>query len=344
MAESDARAVELLPFRERIGPIVGLLLLAPVSAEYLIGYDSSVADPAALLGGLVILAPLYGGPALLIREVAARTGRGWPTILALSFAAGLLQAGIIDQSLFNPDYRAIPYWSDMREPSFVPFLGTSGYMVYGFLVGHMVQSFAAPIALVEALFPGSSRRPWLGKPGMVLVAGAYGLSALAVFQWHVEEERWVAPSHLVVGAAVVVVALIVAAVTIRSPKREPLTPPGVVAVATLSLVPFAVAAVLPTDWWGVAAAGVTLVGLGGLIWRWSAHSAWSMRHVVAVAAAPLVVNAAVAFVAVPLGDVPTTAKLVANSLFAMGLAALLGTAFRRAGTAVFPKIRRRVRS
>jgi hypothetical protein len=74
---------------------------------------------------LLIFGPLYGAPAVLIREAARRTGRGWPTILLVSLAAGLVQAGLIDQSLFNPSYRDIPYWDDMRLPTYLPGLGFS---------------------------------------------------------------------------------------------------------------------------------------------------------------------------------------------------------------------------
>jgi hypothetical protein len=40
---------------------------------------------------VVVLAPMSGGGALLIREVARRAGRGWPTVLLLAAArfAGL---------------------------------------------------------------------------------------------------------------------------------------------------------------------------------------------------------------------------------------------------------------
>lgn len=57
-----------------------------------------------LLGYLGIFIPLYGTVAVLIREITRRTGRGWPTILLLGAAFGLIQAGLIDQSLFNPGY------------------------------------------------------------------------------------------------------------------------------------------------------------------------------------------------------------------------------------------------
>ena len=53
---------------------------------------------------VLFLGPMYGGAALLIREVTRRTGRGWPTILLLAAAFGVLQAALVDQSLFSPVY------------------------------------------------------------------------------------------------------------------------------------------------------------------------------------------------------------------------------------------------
>ena len=41
---------------------------------------------------LPILALLYSSGAILIREVARRAGRGWPTMLVLSLAYGLIEA------------------------------------------------------------------------------------------------------------------------------------------------------------------------------------------------------------------------------------------------------------
>jgi hypothetical protein len=65
----------------RIAPAVGLFFLAPLVAEYLLG-NVSIKE----ITGLLFLAPMYGGGALLIREVARRTGRGWPTIILLAAA------------------------------------------------------------------------------------------------------------------------------------------------------------------------------------------------------------------------------------------------------------------
>lgn len=56
-------------------PVILVLLLAPVTAEYLIGYDDTTGNAAALVFGVFFFAPLYGAPAVLIREVTRRRPR-----------------------------------------------------------------------------------------------------------------------------------------------------------------------------------------------------------------------------------------------------------------------------
>ncbi len=58
---------------KRIWPGIALFFIAPLVAEFLLG-DL----PIDMLGSLLILAPLYGGGALLIREVVRRTGGAGP--------------------------------------------------------------------------------------------------------------------------------------------------------------------------------------------------------------------------------------------------------------------------
>ena len=136
-----------------LAPVLFVLLFAPVTAEYLIGYDDTIANPAVLIFGLFFFAPLYGAPAILIRELARRRGFGWPTILLLATAFGLIEAGLVDQSLFDPPYRDIPYWQDLRVPTYLPWAGTSAYMALTFVAGHVFGSVAAPLALAESLWP-----------------------------------------------------------------------------------------------------------------------------------------------------------------------------------------------
>ena len=212
----------------RLLPAFGLLLFAPITAEYLYGYDDSTGDLAELIGGLVVFAPLYGGAALLIREVARRTGRGWPTILLLGLAFGVVQAGLIDNSMFNPSYRDIEYWDEMFRSSYVPALGFNPNLALAFSVGHMVWSVGAPIAVVEALTRRTTT-PWLGRFGLALTTAAFLLAAGFVVWWHQDTEHYLPSGWQLAGAAVVAGALIVAAFAIRPrpPDRRGLRcPPG----------------------------------------------------------------------------------------------------------------------
>ncbi|MGG2460782.1 hypothetical protein ACO0M4_13355 [Streptomyces sp. RGM 3693] len=67
-------------------------MLAPLVGEYLLGNQPITALPAVLM-----LAPMYGCGALLIRGGARRAGCGWPTMLLLAAAYALLEEGPIDQ-------------------------------------------------------------------------------------------------------------------------------------------------------------------------------------------------------------------------------------------------------
>ena len=81
----------------RAAPAIALFFLSPLVAEFLLG-DFTLAQ----LSYLILLAPAYGGAAVVIREVARRFGRGWPTIVLLALAYGVIEEGLETQSLFNP--------------------------------------------------------------------------------------------------------------------------------------------------------------------------------------------------------------------------------------------------
>ena len=47
---------------------------------------------------------MYGGGALLVRELTRRSGRGGLTLLLLGAAYGVVEEGLGDMSLFNPNF------------------------------------------------------------------------------------------------------------------------------------------------------------------------------------------------------------------------------------------------
>jgi hypothetical protein len=154
--------------RARVAPAAGLFLLSPLVAEYLLG---NIAVSGIL--GVLALAPMYGGGAPLIREAARRAGRGWPTMLLLAVAYGVLQPGLLDQSLFNPSYEGYDFQSVAHGPA----LGSSAHWAMTFVGGHAVWSIAAPIAIVETLVPDRRTTPWLGRAGLVVTAVVFMLGA-----------------------------------------------------------------------------------------------------------------------------------------------------------------------
>ena len=106
--------------KRKISAVVTLFFVTPLVAEYLLG-DL----PLKLLAALIVLAPAYGGGAILIRETVRRTGRGWPTMLSLGAAYTLIGEGLATQSLFNHDY--LKMHMHLLDHAYIPALGIGGW-------------------------------------------------------------------------------------------------------------------------------------------------------------------------------------------------------------------------
>src|ERR1700722_1905445 len=112
-----------------IWPALGLVFTAPLVAEFLLGNL-----PIKMLPALIVLAPMYGGGALLIREVVRRTGHGWPSILLLALAYGIIEEAFTTQSLFNPNYLSLNL--HLLDPGYIPALGVGAWWTLFVLTLH----------------------------------------------------------------------------------------------------------------------------------------------------------------------------------------------------------------
>nr|WP_245766803.1 hypothetical protein [Streptomyces colonosanans] len=298
------------------------MLLSPICAEYLIGYDQNIGRPLDLLAGLLLLAPLYGTPAVMIREVTRRTGHGWPTILLLSAAFGLVQAGLVDQSLFNPDFVDDPSWDQGRLPTLLPALGISVSHALNFVAGHVIWSFAAPIAVVEACVPRLADRPWLRRGGMSLMAGLYALAVLFTFHEHTRHFM-ASPGQL--GATTAIVLALASAALVIPPRRADRSgrAPSPWSAGGAAFVLLAVHQLVPSTWTGSAIDVLALASLGGLLWWWSARERWDRVHTLAVGGAALLVNTGLSFAVEPLGQVSYAVKYSANTTLLLAVLTLL---------------------
>lgn len=159
-----------LTLRERIWPLLAVFFGAPVCAEYLQAYLPGTGDGLGMLAGLLIFGPLYGGAALLIREIAVRTGRGWRGIVLLATAFGVAMPGLVDLSLFAEDNPGVAYWDQLRLPTLLDPLGIAVYPTIVWVLGHVLMSVGAPLALLDGLAPRHRQRPLLGGVGLAMVA------------------------------------------------------------------------------------------------------------------------------------------------------------------------------
>ncbi len=320
-----------VPRRVRWGLALALLLLAPVCAEYLTGYDTSTGDPAALLAGLLVLAPLYGAPALLVREAARRLDLGWPGVLALAAAFGTVQAGVVDQSVFTTSYRDIDYWTELFLPTYVETLGLGVQPALAFVTGHAVFSYGAPIALVEHLSPDAARRPWLRRPGLVAAALLYLTAAWLVRDDHLRTQAEQATAAQVAGSLAVAALLVLLALTLgrRRAVRRGAAVPGPLLTGLLAAAAAAAFALVPPTWPGTVLAGAVLAAGGVGFARWGRSERWDGRHAVALASGALAAQAAIGFFVEPLGEVAPGAKYAHNTVCLAGVLLLGWWAARR---------------
>jgi hypothetical protein len=312
----------------RIAPVVGLFFLSPLVGEYLLG-NVSIAEITALPA----LALLYGSGAVLIRELARRTGRGWPTMIGLGLAYGLLEAGLIDQSLFHPPVLVGP--PSAPPATYIPTLGLSADSALAFVVGHAVWSIGVPIAIVEALVPRRGAAPWLGKLGVSVTGVLYLLGAAIVFRHMQRAEHFLAPAPRLVGVAVVAVGLIGVAVAVgrwRRPRIErPAPSPWL--VGPVAFVASGLFVARGESWLGVAFGLLLAVAMIGLVALWSRCEGWGAAHRLALAGGALLTYAWVGFLLTGLLGRTGAIHLIGNVIFASGAIALLTVAVRTVGRA-----------
>lgn len=312
--------------RSRLVGVVTLLLLAPITAELLQAYLGDLGGPLGLIGFVVFMAPLYGGAALLIREISVRTGRGWPGRLLLATAFGVAMPTIIDVSLFTTARDDIDGWSEIVGAA--PWGGLGWSAVVAWVGGHVLMSIGAPTVVAETLAarPG----PWLGRLGLgVPVIGFLGV-ALALHRDQTSHYTTDAGWSDYGGAAVVVAVLVAVAC---SPLGRPLTAsaaavprPGFVLV--LGWVAMAGFDLVPQSWAGVVIGVGILAAAGLLLGRWGRSTRWSARHLAALVTGVLLARTLLAFTT-PLPPGLTMAQKTAQNTAWLVLVLALGWAMWR---------------
>lgn len=148
---------------------------------------------------------LYGTGVLVVREISLRWKTGWPGILLLGAAYGVVEEGLAVTTFFNPT---------------LPQLGILGW--YGRDLGvnwlwavwlstfHATVSIAIPIFLMEWHWPGLKGRSLLTDRGLYATIGLLGLAALTInlLVHAANPYQEAGPEYLVAFTAIAVLAYV----------------------------------------------------------------------------------------------------------------------------------------
>jgi hypothetical protein len=280
----------------RRSPRLTLLLLAPFIAEVLFG-----SVPLTHLPAFVLIVGLYGGGALLIREMVRRRNLPsyWLLILGLAFA--IFAEGLVQQSFFNPHYPGISFlgwYSRAWGVNWIWAIFLTGY--------HAVISITVPIILTELTFPDQRLKPWLNKRWLKIAGGLLALSsaAIALIIGDALGRKHSLPGPQLLASAGIVAAIIGAALAVRPKATTPHTERRLPKAGWLRLLGFLAAfgwifarglasdeknlppVVVPLVAFGIIAAAINF-----FVWLWSRPGyKWTPERRFAIAAGPLPVT------------------------------------------------------
>jgi hypothetical protein len=273
--------------RRLVTPALVLFFLSPAIGELL----STSSPPAEFFNpfSLLLLASLYGSGALLVRELVFRWGKGWPSVLVLGAAYGMVEEGLAVKSFFDPN------WVDLGTlGEYGRWLGVSWVWSVGLTIYHAVFSIGIPILLVSLLFPAHRDRPWLRPNGFRWVAGLF--CAVTIFiNLALTPYRPSILAHLATTACIV--GFGVWARRMETP-RAAIAPAPPASPWRLGLAGFAATVGLFFFLWflpGTPIPAVVWIGLtlAYAVWSWSrfgrmaASAGWGPQHTLALASGAL---------------------------------------------------------
>lgn len=269
-------------------PIWTLLILAPVISEVLSG--------STRLSVLFVLVPeiaVWGGAALLARELARRWRAGAVSLLLLGLAVSVAEEFIIQQTSIAP----LPFIG--ANPAYGRYLGIN-WLYLLFMLGYeSVWVVLVPVQVTELLFPAHREKPWLRKRGLIAMCIVFLFGCrIAWFGWtqKARPSLHAAPYHppaaLILAGLAAIAALIFLAWLLRRyghsgrvESRRPANPWMLGATAlvmgsawweliTLIFVPHP----HPPVWIPLAAGVVWSLLALALLLRWSVARGWGDTH------------------------------------------------------------------
>jgi hypothetical protein len=223
----------------RFFAVLFLLVVSPAISELLLG-----STPISQSFTFPFLMAAYGAGALLIHELAVRRRMGWPRIVLLAAAFGLILEGIVFQTLFNPHF--VGYLDVYGR-----WLGINWYWIEYIVGWHTIWTVCVPVLLTTLLFPEYQQKALL-KRGGIIVAGIFCVLACAFlcFIYIKFVEHFSAAPGLLIGVGLIAVLLVVLALILPKRSRVSATPVTMRTIIPLWLVGLIVF-ILCLYWFGI---------------------------------------------------------------------------------------------
>ncbi|MGR6920088.1 hypothetical protein ACU635_38140 [[Actinomadura] parvosata] len=322
-----------------------LAVITPVIAELTLGNP-----PLSQIWLMLLWIPIYGAGTVLIRELVRRRRGGWPSILLLGLAYGIVEEGLVLQALSSPTMYGVAGWAPR-------ILGLNSAYAELNLPYHAVFSVALPILLADLAFPSLRERPYLKRTGIVVAAVVFVLGGVLLRLTVAAsiDPGYQAPAGVLAAYVAAVALLAVVALRILPPRPAPRMgshpapdaasrsePSGAAPVPWVAgvlgagvgfgylalLFPFG-GAVRPAFTHGgwvalpMLVAAAVAVGAGWLVRRWAASGGWTDRHSLFLAGGALAGHTAFGVVA-NAATLADKLELSALGVVTIALVALLG--------------------
>jgi len=326
----------------RIAPALLLMLFAPLLTEVLPG-----ATRFSSIFVLPIEIAVWGGGAVLIREIVRRKGLGWQSLLLLGIALAIAEECLIQQTSLAPVV------IKLKGVEYARWMGINYVYLLWALAYESVLVVMLPVLLAEMLLPARRNEGWLSGIGAGVVIFFFCVGALlAWYSWthiartmvfHLPAFTPPLAAVLVAVAAIVVLAVLaLRAARLFAPTRpKPAPSPSLIAgmgiiwsalLYGMVLLAFGIAPqvppVLPIGIWVVMVA----VALGALP-HWTASPDWAPAHRYALLSGVVGSAMAVSFFGFQ-GAAPADLwfKIITNVVAVISLA-WLGLSLRRSASA-----------
>ncbi|GAC1669511.1 MAG: hypothetical protein PVS3B3_39580 [Ktedonobacteraceae bacterium] len=272
----------------RPAPGLFLFFIAPIIGELLSGSTppNSFFNPLTLL----FLCFLYGGGAIIARELMLYWRKGWPTLIALGAAYGIIEEGLLVKSFFDP------HWKDLGM------LGTYGRVLdvnwvwsTQLTTFHAIFSIAIPILIVNLLFPKRRAERWAGPRALLLLivmfVSVIVLGSLFVFPYRPALLPYLITFALVAGLILLArflprTIVVTKSTNVPVPLRFGLI--GFLGTLTLFLINWVLPTTLTPFWVTILLTLLLDVVVGFVLLRMSSNGlGWTERHQVALVSGAL---------------------------------------------------------